>query len=120
MAVCAIGMSACQDEDLAGIGQGVNADKPVKVELKFEVPKSKQVEVSRAGKDGDNVVSDLYIFIFNSEGNLKTAHYDNESFTDKKSYEITTTSGLSYIYAVANVANAPAEYNANELKKTLL
>ena len=119
MAICAIGLAACQDEDLAGIGQGVNTDKPVKVELKFEVPKSKQVEVTRAGKDGDNVVQDLYIFIFNSEGNLKTAHKDNESFADKKSYSITTTSGLSYIYAVANVANAPAEYNADNLKETL-
>ena len=122
MALCAIGMAACQDEDLAGIGQGVNADKPVKVELKFGVPKSKQVEVSRAGKDGDNVVQDLYIFIFNSEGNLKTALHDvdtNVPFTDEESYAITTTSGLSYIYAVANVANAPAEYNADELKKTL-
>ena len=119
MTLCVLGITACQDDDLAGIGQDVNTGKPVKVELKFEVPKSKQVEVTRAGKDGDNVVSDLYIFIFNSEGNLKTAHYDNESFTDKKSYSITTTSGLSYIYAVANVANAPAEYDADELKETL-
>lgn len=123
MALCAIGMSACQDEDLAGIGQGMNADKPVKVELKFGVPESKHVEVTRAGKDGDNVVNDLYIFIFNAEGDLKTALYDggetNVPFTDEHSYEISTTSGLSYIYAVANVANAPAEYNATNLKTTL-
>ena len=119
MAICAIGLAACQDEDWAGIRQGVNADKPVKVELKFGVPESKHVEVTRAGKDGDNVVNDLYIFIFNAEGNLKTALYDNVPFTDEQSYEISTTSGLSYIYAVANVANAPAEYNATNLKTKL-
>ena len=63
MAICAIGLAACQDEDLAGIGQGVNTDKPVKVELKFGVPRSPEISVSRA----DNSVSGIYgirLYIF--------------------------------------------------------
>lgn len=48
MAICAIGLAACQDEDWAGIRQGVNTDKPVKVELKFGVPRSPEISVSRA------------------------------------------------------------------------
>lgn len=114
-------LASCTD-DLGMQSTSVREGVSTQIKLSLKTAKSDQVEVTRAGKDGDNVVNDLYIFIFNSEGNLKTGLHDdgtNTPFTDSQNYTITTTSGLSYIYAVANVANAPAEYGATSLKSTL-
>lgn len=57
MALCAIGMSACQDDLIENASTGgADASKPVKVDLKFGIPKSMEVEVTRA----DNSYSGMY------------------------------------------------------------
>ena len=57
MALCAIGMSACQDDLIENVSTGgADASKPVKVDLKFGIPKSMEVEVTRA----DNSYSGMY------------------------------------------------------------
>lgn len=111
-------LASCTD-DLGIQSTTVREGIPTQVKLSINSIKNDEVTVTRAGRDGDNVVNDLYIFIFNSEGNLKTFYYDTTSFEDSKDIEISTTSGISYIYAVANVDNAPAEYDVTDLKNTL-
>lgn len=57
LALCAFGMSACQDDLIENVSTGgADASKPVKVDLKFGIPKSMEVEVTRA----DNSYSGMY------------------------------------------------------------
>ena len=116
-----LALVSCSDDLGVQTGTSVREGIPTQVKLTFKAESRKNVEVTRAGKEGDNEVRGLYVFIFNGEGNLKTAQYDEETFTDEKTYSINTTSGDSYILAVANVAlgRAPAEYNTTELKTAL-
>ena len=116
-----LALVSCSDDLGVQTGASVREGIPTQVKLTFKAESRKNVEVTRAGKEGDNEVRGLYVFIFNGEGNLKTAQYDEETFTDEKTYSINTTSGDSYILAVANVAlgRAPAEYNTTELKTAL-
>ena len=55
MALCVIGITSCQDDLTTGTA-GADVNKPVKVDLKFGIPKSMQVEVTRA----DNTYSGMY------------------------------------------------------------
>lgn len=116
-----LALVSCSDDLGMQAGTSVREGIPTQVKLTFKAENRKNVEVTRAGKEGDNEVNDLYILIFNSTGNLKTWFYDSEGFTQKREYTIQTTSGESYILAVANVANgnAPAEYNTAALKTAL-
>ena len=67
MALCAIGMSACQDDLIENVSTGgADASKPVKVDLKFGIPKSMEVEVTRA----DNSRSEMYgarLYVFSGD-----------------------------------------------------
>lgn len=130
MAICAIGLAACQDEDWAGIRQGVNTDKPVKVELKFGVPRSPEISVSRA----DNSVSGIYgirLYIFDTDGRflntpedimaeggtLKQVTSDN----DGHFYTATTTlyEGTQHVYAVANITRTGYVNNSTNMLNAL-
>lgn len=67
MALCVIGITSCQDDLTTGTA-GADVNKPVKVDLKFGIPKSMQVEVTRA----DNSYSGMYgvrLYVF-SENNF--------------------------------------------------
>ena len=55
MALCVIGITSCQDDLTTGTA-GADVNNPVKVDLKFGIPKSMQVEVTRA----DNSYSGMY------------------------------------------------------------
>ncbi|HBB07179.1 MAG TPA: hypothetical protein DCZ73_05410 [Bacteroides sp.] len=109
MALCALGVTACQD-DLMNKSIGVDTDKPVKVDLKFGIPKSMQVEVTRA----DNSLSDisaLRLYIFNSNGSMLGTPQDvsvNDIRTDDYGHHYTASvtlyAGTQTVYAVANAA----------------
>lgn len=132
MAICAIGLAACQDEDWAGIRQGVNTDKPVKVELKFGVPRSPEISVSRA----DNSVSGIYgirLYIFDTDGRFLNTPEDimakNEGGTlkqgtsdnDGQFYTATTTlyEGTQRVYAVANITRTGYVNNSTNMLNAL-
>ena len=65
MALCVIGITSCQDDVTTGTA-GADVNKPVKVDLKFGIPKSMQVEVTRA----DNSYSGMYrarLYVFSGK-----------------------------------------------------
>ena len=65
MALCVIGITSCQDDLTTGTA-GADVNKPVKVDLKFGIPKSMQVEVTRA----DNSFSGMYgarLYVFSGD-----------------------------------------------------
>ena len=134
MAICAIGLAACQDEDWAGIRQGVNTDKPVKVELKFGVPRSPEISVSRA----DNSVSGIYgirLYIFDESGRFLNTPDDimseDEGGTlkmgsttdpDQGQYYTATTTlyeGKQHVYAVANITRTGFVNNSTAFLNSL-
>ncbi len=130
MAICAIGLAACQDEDWAGIRQGVNTDKPVKVELKFGVPRSPEISVSRA----DNSVSGIYgirLYIFDTDGRFLNTPEDimakngtlkqGTSDNDGQFYTATTTlyEGTQRVYAVANITRTGYVNNSTNMLNAL-
>lgn len=132
MAICAIGLAACQDEDWAGIRQGVNTDKPVKVELKFGVPRSPEISVSRA----DNSVSGIYgirLYIFDESGRFLNTPDDimsedeggtlkMGSTTDQGQYYTATTTlyeGKQHVYAVANITRTGFVNNSTAFLNSL-
>lgn len=116
MALCAIGMSACQDDLIENASTGgADASKPVKVDLKFGIPKSMEVEVTRA----DNSYSGMYgarLYVFSgknllgepqqklTDDNTLTA---NGSATDNGQYytahDVTLYEGTQTVYAVGNI-----------------
>lgn len=116
LALCAFGMSACQDDLIENVSTGgADASKPVKVDLKFGIPKSMEVEVTRA----DNSYSGMYgarLYVFSGDNllgepqqkltddNTLTA---NGSATDNGQYytahDVTLYEGTQTVYAVGNI-----------------
>ena len=68
LVLCAIGIASCQDDLTSGTA-GADVNKPVKVDLQFGIPKSMQVEVTRA----DNSYSGMYgarLYVFSGNNLL--------------------------------------------------
>lgn len=116
LALCAIGVSACQDDLIENASTGrADVNKPVKVDLKFGIPKSMQVEVTRA----DNSYSGMYgarLYVFSGNTLLgepqQTLTDDNTltingAATDEGQYyiahDVTLYEGTQTVYAVGNI-----------------
>lgn len=116
--------SSCQDEEMikqSGVKEGI----PVTIDLTFSAVVPKQETVgTRAERNPENNVNDLYVLIFNRRtGALKGGvhFFSGEDFINNQSYpteetlegtiDISTISGESVIYAIANAQESPSEYN---------
>ena len=91
---------------------GVDVDKPVKVDLRFEVPKSMQVEVTRADTSY-STISTLRLYVFNGNslvGEPQEFSKDGISGgaieTEGRAYTVHATlyQGTQTVYAVANAS----------------
>lgn len=115
---------ACSD-DLglnSSLSQNVREGIPVEVQLDINSAEAGQVEITRATNQEDGLIYDLFVLIFNSERRLKTVFYGTylSDPASTRTLNISTTSGPSYIFAIANVNNGvPAEYNVSELAAKL-
>lgn len=115
---------ACSD-DLglnSSLSQNVREGIPVEVQLDINSAEAGQVEITRATDQEDGLIYDLFVLIFNSERHLKTVSYETyvSNLASTRTLNISTTSGPSYIFAIANVNNGvPAEYNVSELAAKL-
>lgn len=92
---------SCTDEELANKGAG----KATKVSLSFETPDVEQIVTK--GVNGYTLIEDLYLFIFDSNGNIEgngPLFYEINSSNSSGTIasEIPTTTGDHYIFAVAN------------------
>lgn len=112
MALCVIGFAACQDDFMNRTTGGVDVDKPVKVDLRFEVPKSMQVEVTRADTSY-STISTLRLYVFNGNslvGEPQEFSKDGISGgaieTEGRAYTVHATlyQGTQTVYAVANAS----------------
>lgn len=107
-------VSACS-EDLYGGSDG-REGKKVTLKLSYEEVLPREIVSTRA-TDAENVLNNLQIFVFDAQGRLKGYRYikHNASASDdtnldqtgnSKEVKVKTTTGDSYIYAVANVPTA--------------
>ena len=55
--LCVMGITACQDDLMNRTSEGADVNKPVQVDLKFAVPNSMQVEVTRADNSKSTISS---------------------------------------------------------------
>lgn len=122
IALCSIiFVASCSDDLDLPVETNVREGIPVEIKVKFGTSVQQTVE-TRA--KGDDVVYDYYIFVFDSNKILKTKEYHNaadDRFTFEKQITIHTTSGVSYIMAVANIhgEGLPSEYgNSNVTRST--
>lgn len=119
LALMSILFFACQENEIiksTDVKEGI----PVKVSFNISAPEMKKI-VTRGLRDEEEYqINDLYLLIFDARGNIKegTRFYSTDELLDnnKNQYssstgilkDIETTSGVSYIFAVANT-------NSNQL-----
>ncbi|WP_106483659.1 DUF4906 domain-containing protein [Bacteroides sp. Marseille-P3684] len=112
--LCVMGITACQDDLMNRTSEGADVNKPVQVDLKFAVPNSMQVEVTRA----DNTRSGMYnaqIYVFSENDFLSSQTVSTDDATlvkggrgeDGQYYTVknlTLYEGEQYVYAVGNTS----------------
>ena len=105
----AIGMVSCQDDLIEKVSAGgADVNKPVKVNLKFNVPDADEVNLSRSYDNSD--LGDLHLFIFDgntflSDESVTSDNIQRTSNTNGNEYTISATlyEGEQTVYAVGNV-----------------
>lgn len=106
--LCVMGITACQDDLMNRTSEGADVNKPVQVDLKFAVPNSMQVEVTRADNSKSTISSlRLYVFNANSHSLLKAEDVSvtNGRVDSQGRYYATTATlyeGEQNVYAIAN------------------
>lgn len=101
--------NACSDEEIiksSTVREGV----PVEISFGISTPGMDKVTTRSLDEAAESKVNDLYLLVFDGEGRLKTSKFYNtdeivSSLENKSagSLSLQTTSGISRIYAVANV-----------------
>lgn len=111
--LCAVGMTACQDDLIENTSTKLDTNKPVQVELKFGIPKSMRVEVSRAD-NSYSTISTLRLYVFDGDrliGEPQSFSRGTNTLTDAGtidneghyySVDATLYQGTQTVYAVAN------------------
>lgn len=101
--------NACSDEEIiksSTVKEGI----PVEISFGISTPGMDKVTTRSLDEAGESKVNDLYLLVFDGAGRLKTSKFYNtdeivSSLENKSagSLSLQTTSGISRIYAVANV-----------------
>lgn len=104
--ICAF-LSACADDEIYSV---TNVKEGIPVTIKFGLSVTGMEKQTRAlpGTE-ENRINDLYVFVFDNAGKLKTSKFYStdeisSSLENKESgnFALETTSGESFIYAIAN------------------
>lgn len=110
-------LSSCSEDIFPG---GSESNEDVTISLAYSDVSPRDIVVnSRATPEGERHLDNLYIYIFDGNGNLKGyKDIEGEAKLDQKAEitDIKTRSGESYIYAVANISSTglyPVETSDN-------
>lgn len=109
--LCAVCISACQDDLVENTSTGgADINKPVKVELKLNVPDEDEINMSRAVSYENSSLGDLHLFIFSGNAFLgdeqvTSANIQRTDNANRNVYTISATlyEGEQTVYAVGNV-----------------
>lgn len=117
--ICAF-FSACADDEIYSV---TNVKEGIPVTIKFGLSVTGMEKQTRAlpGTE-ENRINDLYVFVFDNAGKLKTSKFYStdeisSSLENKESgnFALETTSGESFIYAIANSETNELESILNKL-----
>lgn len=109
---------ACAEEDIIknnDIEEGI----PVELSINYVSPEMNSITTRGLEEDQEKQINDLYLFIFDSNGNIKDGSGIIRDVTASMGVisNIKTTSGKSLIYAIANVENNQQENLLAKLKE---
>ena len=103
--ICFFTCVACTNETL--VGPAVEEDVPVTATLSFQTTNPIKIETRATDISKDNKVSSLAIFIFKENGSqVGDTHICTSGELNSGNISIHTTSGIRYIYAIANYKNS--------------
>ena len=129
LAITLVGLATtfCSDEEITSWNENIEAGLPTTVKLRFDVSVPEEKVSSRADDSGDDAVFDLYVFIFDSNGDLvnkqlfrnlngdtppEGTHQPDPS--ESENYiTMDARTGRSYIYGIANVDGSVNEYSTD-------
>lgn len=98
-------LASCSDEELARKGKNVPEGIPVSAKLSFAKEAEAVIETRAQGESGlSEQVSDLYVLIFNKEGERIPGNFYFPDVQSSASIDIETTTGERYIYGIANLS----------------
>lgn len=131
--LCVLGMTACQDESLITLTNGVDKSRPVKVSLSFSMPHAQEITVTRADNNysGISPNSGIRIFVFNTDGTyLETQDFSTSELTDGglndsklgriyTAQDVNLYVGTQKVYAIANISTSGYFENTPELLEEL-
>lgn len=126
-------LTACADNTWEKDSSQVKEGVPVSVNLQFQTSTAERVTTRALTEKGEFQVNDLYLLIFDKNGNRKegSIYYNTEALagfghtagnqanpTHGTITNLKTTSGQSYIFGIANVADNELD-RGNKLKTQL-
>lgn len=111
MTLCVLGIASCQDDWMESMSEGADINKPVRTTLKFGVPRSTEIAVTKANNDLSDVYSvRIYIFsgdkfmsaqtIANGDLNPGTTGENGHTYTANN---VTLYTGTQTVYALGNL-----------------
>ena len=123
LAIALVGLvtASCSDEEIANWNENIQAGLPTTVKLRFNVAVPEEKTSSRV--PDENAVLDLYVLIFDANGNRTNEEGDFDDLnngtttsqpntTEGENYvTISTETGPSYIYGIANIASTSNVYS---------
>ena len=129
LAITLVGLATtfCSDEEITSWNENIEAGLPTTVKLRFDVSVPEEKVSSRADASGDDAVFDLYVFIFDSNGDLvkkqlfrnlngdtppEGTHQPDPSGSENY-ITMEARTGRSYIYGIANVDGSVNEYSTD-------
>ncbi len=114
-------LGSCVEDNIADAPSEI---EDVSVRLQISSPKADDVVSSRA--PDENLINDLYVFVFDGSGNVKSKTYlSGSQLTDGTTglqpsttsannwIKINTTTGDSYIYGIANISGSTNNYTGS-------
>lgn len=110
-----LGVISCQDDELFEYSKGADINSPVKTTLKFGLPRSTEIAITKANNDNSYVYS-VRIYIFSGDKFLSAQTIPNsnliEGTIDEKeghyytAKDVTLYTGTQTVYAVGNLTRS--------------
>lgn len=109
--ICIALVAGSCSEDFFNNGNGAPSGEPVTLTISYKSLMPKVINVTRTATEAENQLNDLQVFIFDAASKkLKGYAFKDESLAQQGTIgniTVNTTTGDSYIYAVANIKGAP-------------
>lgn len=114
MTLCVLGITSCQDDWMENMTEGADINRPVQAMLKFGVPRSTEIAVTKANNDFSDVYS-VRIYIFSGDKFLSAQTIANTDLSSVSTGDnghsytaqnVTLYTGTQTVYALGNLVQS--------------